>query len=213
MQRQLFASWSLKWKLSLMLGAFIGVWIQLEKFGLHMIRYYTTQSNLLVGIFMLYLLYKYWKQGSWSVMDMRLKGGITMVILLTGVVYHLLLRHMAKFEDLWSFDNLLLHYFVPYGAAIDCLLFDKPRCYKWWDPFWWTLFPITYAVSAVVIGVTTRIPIGDNPEGPFPYFFLNVDKLGYGGLFFLSGILAIIFVTSSYNLVLVKHFLGRRKQK
>ena len=98
-----------------------------------------------------------------------------------------------------------MHYIVPYGALTDWALFDKGHCYKWWDPFVWTILPLAYAIISVAIALITRIPIGNNPDGPFPYFFLNVDKYGILGVIQYSLGLAVAFLVGSYILVLFKN--------
>lgn len=212
MNRNLITQLSLLWKALIVLFVIVGVAVQITNHGWHMMRYYTTESNIIVGVFLAYLIWRYLTKGSWTVNSVRLKGGITMVILLTGMVYHFMLRPIAKPEDFWTINNILLHYVVPITTVIDWLVFDRPRTYRWWDPLWWTFFPIVYAISAVTIGVVTRIPIGDNPDGPFPYFFLNVDKFGYGGVLLYCLALAVGFMLFSYLLVLVKNVLSKRPQ-
>lgn len=108
-------------------------------------------------------------------------------------------------EEFWTIENFLVHYIVPYGALLDWALFDKGHCYKWWDPFVWTILPLAYAIISVAIALITRIPIGNNPDGPFPYFFLNVDKYGILGVIQYSLGLAAAFLVGSYVLVLFKN--------
>ncbi|MBS4461037.1 Pr6Pr family membrane protein [Aerococcaceae bacterium zg-B36] len=210
--RALFIRWNIGFKVMIAGAAFIGVAMQLFKYGGYMLRYYTVQSNLLVGFFMLYLLYQYARQGHWTKGQMRLKGGLTMAIVLTGAVYHIMLRPQKTSEEFWTVENFLVHYIVPWGTLLDCLVFDKAKCYRWSDPFWWTLVPIAYAISAVWIGVTLRLPIEDNADSPFPYFFLNVDKYGYGGIFKYVIALALGFFLFSYLLVCSKQLFSMKKK-
>ena len=94
---------------------------------------------------------------------------------------------------------------------LDWALFDKGHCYKWWDPFVWTILPLAYAIISVAIALITRIPIGNNPDGPFPYFFLNVDKYGILGVIQYSLGLAAAFLVGSYILVLFKNGFKTKK--
>lgn len=211
MQRKKWEIINVGLKLSMIVAAVVGIFLEIEKDGWQMLRYYTVQSNLIVGGFQGYLLVKYWKKQPWTSLDMRFKGCVTVLILLTGLVYHILLRPLAKPGEFWLLDNVLLHYVVPIGMFLDWLLADKARCYKCYDPLWWTIFPISYAISSVVIGVWTRTPIKGGKEGPFPYFFLNVDKFGYLGVIQYSLVLALGFVIVSYLLVLVKQISLKNK--
>jgi len=80
--------------------ALVGFLMEMFLHGWHSIRYYTNQSNLLVVIFLIYLLLKYRKEGHWSQWDIRLKGGMTVAILLTGLVYHFMLAPLKTPEEL-----------------------------------------------------------------------------------------------------------------
>lgn len=154
---------------------------------------------------MVYLLLKYRKSGHWSKMDLRLKGGVTVAILLTGLVYHFMLAPQKTAEEFWTIENFLSHYIVPFGTLVDCIVFDKGHCYKWYDPFTWTLLPLIYAIVSVAIALITRIPIGNNKDGPFPYFFLNVDKYGFVGVLQYCLGLAVAFLIGSYILFVFKN--------
>lgn len=185
--------------------AIVGFLMQMTLHGWHGLRYYTNQSNLLVGVFMVYLLFKYQKSGHWTKMDLRLKGGVTVAILLTGLVYHFMLAPQKTAAEFWTIENFLSHYIVPFGTLVDCIVFDKGHCYKWYDPFTWTLLPLVYAIVSVAIALITRIPIGNNKDGPFPYFFLNVDKYGFVGVLQYCLGLAVAFLIGSYILFVFKN--------
>ena len=211
MNKEVFLKLSLISKGVIAICALVGFLMEMFLHGWHSIRYYTNQSHLLVVIFLLSLLLKYRKEGHWSQWDIRLKGGMTVAILLTGLVYHFMLAPLKTPEEFWTIENFLVHYIVPYGALLDWALFDKGHCYKWWDPFVWTILPLAYAIISVAIALITRIPIGNNPDGPFPYFFLNVDKYGILGVIQYSLGLAAAFLAGSYVLVLFKNGFKTKK--
>ena len=75
----------------LFLAAFTGVYLEITKHGgFGMLLYYTVLSNLLVTIFTGYLLRVMSRSGeNWqSPTLLRLKGGVTMSIMITCVIYH-----------------------------------------------------------------------------------------------------------------------------
>ena len=100
---------------------------------------------------------KYRKDGHWSKMDLRLKGGVTVAILLTGLVYHFMLAPQKTAEEFWTIENFLSHYIVPFGTFADCIVFDKGHCYKWYDPFTWTLLPLS--LCDCICGDCTHQPV------------------------------------------------------
>ena len=115
MKRATFLKASLISKGIIATCAIVGFLMQMTLHGWHGLRYYTNQSNLLVGLFMVYLLLKYRKDGHWSKMDLRLKGGVTVAILLTGLVYHFMLAPQKTAEEFWTIENFLSHYIVRLG--------------------------------------------------------------------------------------------------
>ena len=87
-----------------MLG-FTGVYLEITKHGgLGMLMYYTVLSNLLVLLFIAYLIFRMWTDNNWeSSKLLRVKGGVTMCIMITCVVYHLLLAPIAT--DFYRLEN------------------------------------------------------------------------------------------------------------
>ena len=78
-------------RIFLFLAAFTGVYLEIAKHGgFGMLLYYTVLSNLLVAIFTLYLLKVMSRLGeNWQRPSLlRLKGGVTMSIMITCVIYH-----------------------------------------------------------------------------------------------------------------------------
>ena len=127
----------------LFLAAFTGVYLEITKHGgFGMLLYYTVLSNLLVTIFTGYLLRVMSRSGeNWqSPTLLRLKGGVTMSIMITCVIYHFMLAPIAT--DFYRVENFLCHYIVPLWFLADTLFFDKRGQYKIWDPVLWTILPL-----------------------------------------------------------------------
>ena len=161
----------------LFLAAFTGVYLEITKRGgFGMLLYYTVLSNLLVTLFTAYLLYVMRKSGeNWqSQRLLRLKGGVTMSIMITCVIYHFMLAPIAT--DFYRLENFLCHYIVPLWFLADTLLFDKQGQYKIWDPVLWTILPLVYMLFALFNGLVLKLPVPNSKVSPFPYFFLDVAK-------------------------------------
>ena len=161
----------------LFLAAFTGVYLEITKRGgFGMLLYYTVLSNLLVTLFTAYLLYVMRRSGeNWqSQRLLRLKGGVTMSIMITCVIYHFMLAPIAT--DFYRLENFLCHYIVPLWFLADTLLFDKQGQYKIWDPVLWTILPLVYMIFALFNGLVLKLNIPNSKDNPFPYFFLNVNK-------------------------------------
>ena len=161
----------------LFLAAFTGVYLEITKRGgFGMLLYYTVLSNLLVTLFTAYLLYVMRRSGeNWqSQRLLRLKGGVTMSIMITCVIYHFMLAPIAT--DFYRLENFLCHYIVPLWFLADTLLFDKQGQYKIWDPVLWTILPLVYMIFALFNGLVLKLPVPNSKVSPFPYFFLDVAK-------------------------------------
>ncbi len=157
--------------------AITGTALEIFKYGIGMLMYYTVQSNLLVSVFAVYMVYAMYKGlDLQSAKFLRLKAAVTMSIMITCVVYHFMLAPLV--DDFWRVENLLCHYIVPLYFLLDTLLVDRQGQYKWFDPIWWTILPVLYMIFGLVNGLFIKIPIPDAKDSPFAYFFLNVPKYG-----------------------------------
>lgn len=187
--------------------AIFGLYLQLFPNQFYQLNYYTLLSNILVAGFLIWTLVLMGK-GQWdslaSTSFLRLKAGVTMSILLTFLVYTVLLAPIAAPEDFYNWKNYTLHYLVPILFFIDWLFFDEKGHYQLWDPFHWTLVPLVYMAFSLIKGFVFRIPIPDQKESPYPYFFLNVEKIGWDGFLVYATAIFILYVVLGYLMVLIK---------
>ena len=196
----------------LFIAAFLGVYLEITKHGgFGMLLYYTVLSNLLVTLFTAYLLLKMrGDDNSWQNPGiLRLKGGITMSIMITCVIYHFMLAPIAT--DFYRLENFLCHYIVPLWFLADTLLFDKNRQYKWFDPIVWNLLPLKYMGFAILNGLVLKMNIPNAKDNPFPYFFLNANKYGWGFVFRWAATIFVAYMVSGYLFYLVKSIKKSKK--
>ena len=194
------------------LAAFTGIYLEITKHGgFGMLLYYTVLSNLLVMIFTGYLLWKMRREGDYwqSSSLLRLKGGITMCIMITCVIYHFMLAPLTK--DFYRLENFLCHYIVPLWFLVDTIIFDKSRQYKWFDPIVWTVLPLLYMGFAILNGFVLKMDVPNAKDSPFPYFFLNANKYGWGFVFRWAAIIFVAYMVSGYLFYLVKNIKKSKK--
>ena len=194
------------------LAAFTGVYLEITKHGgFGMLLYYTVLSNLLVMIFTGYLLWKMRREGDhWQSSSLlRLKGGITTSIMITCVIYHFMLAPLTK--DFYRLENFLCHYIVPLWFLVDTIIFDKSRQYKWFDPIIWTVLPLLYMGFAILNGFVLKMDVPNAKDSPFPYFFLNANKYGWGFVFRWAAIIFVAYMVSGYLFYLVKNIKKSKK--
>ncbi|MEV0605662.1 Pr6Pr family membrane protein [Polymorphospora rubra] len=144
-----------------------------------LLSYFTIQSNLLLGCF----------AGYAAVLACRgaeapaaVKGAVTTYMVITGLVYHLVLMNgtgefsmvdaAAGASPLIQLGNQLTHTLTPILAVADWLLFDRSRA-RWRHAALWLAYPLAYLAFALVRGLVT---------GHYPYPFVDVTELGYGGV-------------------------------
>ena len=194
------------------LAAFTGVYLEITKRGgLRMLLYYTVLSNLLVVIFTGYLLLKMRREGDhWQSSSLlRLKGGVTMSIMITCVIYHFMLAPLTT--DFYRLENFLCHYIVPLWFLVDTIIFDKSRQYKWFDPIVWTVLPLLYMGFAILNGFVLKMDVPNAKDSPFPYFFLNATKHGWGFVFRWAATIFVAYMVSGYLFYLVKNIKKSKK--
>lgn len=188
----------------LFLAAFTGVYLEITKHGgFGMLLYYTVLSNLLVTIFTGYILRVMSRSGeNWqSPTLLRLKGGVTMSIMITCVIYHFMLAPIAT--DFYRVENFLCHYIVPLWFLADTLFFDKQGQYKIWDPVLWTILPLVYMLFALFNGLVLKLPVPNSKVSPFPYFFLDVAK-GWNVVIKWCLIIFVAYMVAGFIFYLIK---------
>lgn len=191
----------------------LGVSIQFYQSGPGMLLYYTVLSNILVFSSFLYFVYYETKHGSinQSKSLLRYKGGVTLAIALTFLVYHFLLGPKVKPADFWTLQNLLVHYLAPIGLIVDTLFLDAKGHYQKSDPFIWTLFPICYCICSLINGLTLALEIPGSTSSPFPYFFLDLSDLGWSGVLSYILVISVLYILLGYGLYAIKGLLGPKK--
>ena len=154
----------------------LGVYLQLTKHGgFGMMLYYTILSNMLVMFFMGDMVWRMLRgRSTQSQGYLRMKGAVTMAIMITCVIYHFMLAPIATPEKFYRLENFLCHYIVPLMFFFDTLVIDKAKQYRKLDPFFWTLIPLAYMLFALLA-----------------YFFINVNKYGCA---FVGKWVVIIFI-------------------
>ena len=134
-----------------------------------------------------------------------IESGMTLAILLVGIVYVLLLHGLHPLSGRALIANHLLHYVSPVAMAVYWLLFTPHGRLKWQDAFWWGLYPLAYFIYVLARGAH-----GDG----YPYPFINVTKLGamQTGVNALG--IAAGFTLCGFALVFIdRQLLGRGRSK
>lgn len=135
-----------------------------------------------------------------------LKANATVLIFVTFAVYAFVLPDaplIAK-ADYWTdISNLLKHFICPLMFVFDWILFDAHGIVKVSWPFKGLILPLIYCIAVEArAGIYAGMSGGTIPEAElgnyFPYFFLDFQTLGVGGLFMWIGILICVFTALGF---------------
>jgi hypothetical protein len=124
-------------------------------------------------------------------------GGLTLAILLVGIVYVTLLRGLHPLSGLALVADYLLHYASPAAMAVYWLLFVPRRRLRWSAPWWWVIYPALYFAYALARGQL---------DGRYPYPFIDVGKLGWQQVALNAGGIALGFILAGLLLVWIDHW-------
>ena len=138
-------------------------------------------------------------------------------ILLTFLVFNIMLAGAEGRDPQanWRVGSLLFHVTLPILYIADWFLFRERRNCKWYYPLASIGFPVVYVLFLLVQAVILKfdssilIPTTTTPL-IYPYFFVNLDTQGVGGVLLWIGILSAAFVVVGY-LFLGLDQLGKKK--
>lgn len=163
------------------------------------LKYYTNMSNYFVfAVFVIVLadnvkrVFAGEKEGN-NRKVRTLKFMTTVMILVTFLVYATLLGKPFT-ADFWrDIGNLSYHVFAPLLFIIDYFLFEEKKSVSVFAPLLSLIIPLLYVCYTFILGAAI-------PDYEYPYFFLDVNKLGYGGVMVWVIILVAVFTVLGYLL-------------
>ena len=174
--------------------------------------YFTYQTNFMVGVVYLWASIATITGGKqpWA----WLRGGVLLYIFTTGLVANFILPAPDYATEYRAFgfipNSLLVHISVPILCLLDYVLFERHRHYRWWYPLTWPLYIYCWFVF-VIIRASAFPHAGVDPgsHDPYPYFFLNIPKVGWGGILKDFILFTIFFLVLGYILYGIDKALPR----
>ena len=126
-------------------------------------------------------------------------------ILLTFLVFNIMLAGAEGRDPQanWRIGSLCFHVVLPIMYIADWFLFYERKNCKWYYPVASIAFPIGYVIflliQAVILKFDTSILIPTTTTPLiYPYFFVNLNTQGVGGVLMWIGILAAAFVAVGF---------------
>ena len=184
--------------------------------------HFTNISNFLcIGVMLASLIQTAKKQdNSYVTVAPVLKFIGTLGILLTFLVFNIMLAGAADRDPQanWRIGSLVIHVILPIMYVADLFLFRERKKCRWYYPLVSVAFPVGYAIFLFIQAVILKfdssilIPTTSTPL-IYPYFFLNLDKLGVSGVLMWIGILSAAFVAVGYIFFGLDQITRKKKQK
>ena len=126
-------------------------------------------------------------------------------ILLTFLVFNILLAGEPTRDPALNFkvNSILFHVIIPIMYIADWILFYEHKKVKWNWPIISASFPLVYAIFVFLHAWAYKFDATiSNWTGTgsfiYPYFFLDLEKLGVGGVIKWVVILAVGFILLGY---------------
>jgi hypothetical protein len=140
----------------------------------------------------------------------RLKGAFTMMITVTFIIYHFVLAG-GKFQGytgdgfMFWLSDFFLHYIAPLLVISDWLMFSPKHAFRWQDPLLWTAIPFVYLVAMFIRAETGGTLAGFGTR--FPYFFMDIDAIGWTGVLGYTAIIALAYIILGYVMVIIDRLI------
>lgn len=187
--------------IALIIG-FIGILVSIGVIGPnnnYFYLFFTNLSNYCCYIYLLIDSILYIKnKGNYNTFNLTIKFCLTISIMLTFIVADLILFNIFT-KSFWNNDvllmNIFLHFFMPLFFIIDYFLFTNHEKVNKFMPIYSTIFPLLYVL---IILIRAQIIGRDSSMLLYPYFFIDVNALGYGNVLLWVLGLGIVFVFFGY---------------
>ena len=179
--------------------------------------HFTNLSNFLcIGVMLAGLIQTAKKKDDSFVKTAPLLKFIGMLgILLTFLVFNIMLAGNRDPQLNWRIGSLTFHVVLPIMYIAHWLLFYERRKCKWYYPIASTAFPLAYLIfiliQAAIMKFDTSVLIpGTETPLIYPYFFVNLENQGVGGVAKWVVILLSAFVVVGF-VFLGLDKLGKKK--
>jgi len=153
--------------------------------------YFSVWANLLGFAWLVPLTIAGGKRNITSLLSGFVGGAVVTYLLVVLLVYTLLLGGGAT----WI-SAVIYHYVVPLGIAYVWFAIPNGASYRWWYPLAWLVGPLIYFTAILWRGIET---------GVYPYFFVDLPRLGAAGLAGWVLLICLFFSLVGYAVVWLRN--------
>lgn len=176
-----------------------------NEFSWNFLKYYTNISNYFVfavSVIVLADTVKRLRAGETEGYNRKIRTFkfMTVVMILVTFLVVIFLLDSPLSANYWrNIGNMSYHFLAPFLFILDYIIFEKKRTISVFAPLYSLIIPLIYVCYVFILGAAI-------PNFEYPYFFLNVSELGYGGvLLWVLGLMGV-FVVLGYILWLWNRF-------
>ena len=160
------------------------------------------------------------KEDSYVTVAPMLKFIGVLALLLTFVIFNTLLAGAPDRNPQlnWRIGSLLCHVFLPIMFVADWFIFRERGKVKWYYPLASAGFPLSYMlfilIQAIILKFDSSILIpGTNTPLIYPYFFVNLETQGVGGVAKWSVIMLVVFTAVGFVFFGIDKMLSRKGKR
>ena len=160
------------------------------------------------------------KEDSYVTVAPMLKFIGVLALLLTFVIFNTLLAGAADRNPQlnWRIGSLLCPVFLPIMFVADWFIFRERGKVKWYYPLASAGFALSYMlfilIQAIILKFASSILIpGTNTPLIYPYFFVNLETQGVGGVVKWAVIMLVVFTAVGFVFFGIDRMLSRKGKR
>jgi len=175
--------------------------VALGRSGANFFSFFTIQSNIL-AVAALFLLVLVRREERSPLVD-GLRTGAVLYVAITGVVFALLLSGLQQeLQTTTPWVDTVVHRVMPLVLVVDWLLDPPGHRLPAWAAAAWLVYPVAWFAYTLVRGEVVDW---------YPYPFVDVSELGYGGVLARAAALTVGFAVLALGLLALGNRLARRR--
>lgn len=194
--------------IGLLIQGFFSIGRRLEQghsfvYGLqHFFSYFSILTNLSVAVLLAsYVLFPESRLTRWFKQSAN-NAAILLYILIVGLIFYALLYSYSRSTGWDLLGTHLIHGFVPIAYFLLWLSYFRKGDLRYQLSLKWLAAVLVYFVYVLIRGYFLNV---------YPYFFVNVEKLGYGGVGLYAVGIALFFILVGLLIIVVDKRIGERE--
>jgi hypothetical protein len=166
------------------------------------LSFMTIWTNFLIAFFFTWVTISPGSRGGKFFSIHSVQTALLVYIAAVGLIYHLFLAHIWDPKGYQYVADQILHTAVPLYYLAYWIFFTEKTELKLRSAFNWLLYPLVYAIYAMVRGAITM---------KYPYYFLDAVKLGYPVVLRNIALIAVSYLLMGGLLTAINNMLVRRQ--